>query len=59
MPLRYEAKMNYTLEVSAIEAARKRIGPYVRHSPLLLLPMLNDNTPTNLRLKLENLQVSG
>jgi len=42
-----------------IEAARERIAPYVRRTPMLPAPMLHLDAPAGLRLKLENLQVSG
>lgn len=51
--------MNNELSLASIEAARKRIAPYVRHTPLLPLPMLHTDMPPHLRLKLENVQVSG
>lgn len=51
--------MSYELPLQMIEAARQRIAPYVRHTPLLPAPMLHADAPAGLRLKLENLQVSG
>src|SRR5689334_13145395 len=54
-----EADMTYHLPLEAIEAARERIAPYVRRTPLLPLPPLRGELPPQLRLKLENLQVSG
>jgi threonine dehydratase len=42
-----------------VEAARERIAAYVRHTPLLPPPTLRGDLPAQLRLKLENLQVSG
>lgn len=51
--------MNFELLPGSIEQARKRIAPYVRHTPLLPLPSLRDDMHPLLRLKLENLQVSG
>jgi threonine dehydratase len=42
-----------------IEAARRRIAPYVRHTPLAPAPLLRDDLPLQLQLKLENLQVGG
>src|SRR5919198_2608482 len=62
--------MNYDLPLETINAARARIAPYVRHTPLLPLPALRGDPstpstssrqalPAQLRLKLENLQVSG
>src|SRR4051812_5642252 len=47
------------LPLNAIERARERIGPYVRHTPLLPLPAHHTDLPPNLRLKLENLQITG
>ena len=51
--------MQFDVPVEAIRAARKRIAPYVRHTPLLPLPSLRGDLPSQLRLKLENLQVTG
>jgi threonine dehydratase len=60
--------MAYTLALEDFEAARERIRPYVRHTPILPPPQLrggdpyvahNQSLPANLQLKLENLQVSG
>jgi threonine dehydratase len=51
--------MSYDLPLDTIQAARQRIAPYVRHTPLLPLPPLRDELPPQLRLKLENLQVVG
>jgi threonine dehydratase len=48
----------YTLPLADILAARERIRGYVRHTPILPLPNALDDAP-NLRLKLENLQVTG
>lgn len=48
-----------TLSLATIEAARQRIAAYVRHTPLLPLPSAQTDLPPQLRLKLENLQVSG
>ncbi|KAB8144943.1 pyridoxal-phosphate dependent enzyme [Chloroflexia bacterium SDU3-3] len=48
-----------SLDLASIEAARSRIAPHTRHTPLLPLPALRGDMPPNLRLKLENLQVSG
>lgn len=49
----------YDISLEAVEAARQRIAPYVRHTPLLALPTAQTDLPPQLRLKLENLQVSG
>jgi threonine dehydratase len=51
--------MSYNLPLDTIQAARERIAPYVRHTPLLPPPFLRDDLPPQLQLKLENLQVSG
>lgn len=51
--------MHYEVPLNAIRAARERIAPYVRHTPLLPPPPLRDDLPRQLRLKLENMQVSG
>lgn len=49
----------FDVSLSAIEAARERIAPYVRRTPLLPLPSLQADLPPQLRIKLENMQVSG
>ncbi len=51
--------MEYTLPLEVIQAAHQRIAPYIRHTPLLPLPAFGRDLPTSLRLKLENMQVSG
>lgn len=51
--------MDYHLPLETIIAARQRIAPYVRHTPLAPLPRLRPDLPIQMRLKLENLQVSG
>ncbi|MFN8501175.1 threonine/serine dehydratase [Kouleothrix sp.] len=51
--------MTYDLSLDAVEQARARIAPYVRHTPLLAPPQLRGELPPQLRLKLENLQVTG
>ena len=51
--------MAYDLTLDTVRAARERITPYVRHTPLAPEPALTADQPTNLRLKLENLQVAG
>lgn len=51
--------MSYELPLELIEAARERIAPYVRRTPLLPAPLLHADAPRGLQLKLENLQVSG
>jgi threonine dehydratase len=47
------------LPLSMIEAARERIAGFVRHTPLLPPPPLRGDLPPQLRLKLENTQLSG
>jgi threonine dehydratase len=47
------------VSLQEIERARERIRPYVRHTPLMPLPALRGDLPPGLRLKLENLQVTG
>jgi threonine dehydratase len=51
--------MQYDIPLESFVAARSRIAPYVRHTPLLPLPALRGDLPAQLRLKLENLQVTG
>ncbi|MFL5807073.1 MAG: threonine/serine dehydratase [Roseiflexaceae bacterium] len=57
--------MNYNPTLEAIEAARERIAPYTRHTPLLPPPQLRGGRPggqalpAQLLLKLENMQVTG
>lgn len=47
------------LSLESIVEAQRRVAPYVRHTPLAPTPLLRDDMPPQLRLKLENLQVSG
>lgn len=51
--------MSYEVPLESIRQAYTRIAPYVRHTPLLPPPALHTDLPAQLRLKLENLQVSG
>ncbi len=51
--------MSYDLTLDEVQQARERIAPYVRHTPLSPLPALQNDLPPQLRLKLENLQVTG
>ena len=51
--------MEYDLHLEEVQQARERIAPYIRHTPLLPLPSLRADLPERLRLKLENLQVTG
>lgn len=47
----------FTLDKFA--AARQRIAPYVRHTPMLPAPLLHHDGPRGLQLKLENMQITG
>ncbi|MBL8132985.1 MAG: threonine/serine dehydratase [Anaerolineae bacterium] len=47
------------IHLEAVRAARTRIAPYVRRTPVAPMPHLTVEVPAQLRLKLENLQVSG
>lgn len=49
----------FTLPLDAIQRAHERIRPYTRRTPLAPLPALRGDLHPNLRLKLENLQVTG
>lgn len=51
--------MSYSLPLSTYQAARERIRPYVRHTPVAPMPVLTDDLPAQLRLKFENQQVVG
>jgi threonine dehydratase len=51
--------VEYGISLEEIRQARARIQPYVRHTPLLPLPALRGDLPAALRLKLENLQITG
>src|SRR5215216_7417159 len=51
--------MNYTISLDDLQHARERIQPYVRHTPMLPAPALRGDLPATLRLKLENLQITG
>src|SRR5215213_2033 len=51
--------MSYDISLEDLRQARARIQPYVRHTPLLPLPSLRGDLPAALRLKLENLQITG
>jgi threonine dehydratase len=51
--------IDYNIPLSIFQAARERIAPYVRHTPLVPLPTLTEEFPSALRLKLENLQLVG
>jgi len=51
--------MSYAIPLDDLRQARERIQPYVRHTPMLPLPALRGDLPAALRLKLENLQITG
>jgi threonine dehydratase len=51
--------IDYHLSLDIYRAARERIRPYVRHTPIAPAPPLTDELPAQLALKLENLQVTG
>jgi len=51
--------LSYELPLATVEQARERIKPYIRRTPLAPLPLAHTNLAVPLRLKLENLQVSG
>jgi threonine dehydratase len=51
--------MDFTISHETFLTAHTRIRPFVRHTPLLPPPALRGDFHPQLRLKLENLQVSG
>src|ERR687883_485105 len=51
--------MQYDIQLESFQIAQARIKPYVRRTPLMPLPALRGDLPPQLRLKLENLQVTG
>jgi threonine dehydratase len=56
--------MSYRFTLAEARAARARIAPYIRHTPLAPLPLPDPSVvrvdlPAGLRFKLENLQVAG
>lgn len=51
--------MSYDVDLATVAAVRERIRPWVRHTPLMPMPHLVDDALRGVRLKLENLQVSG
>src|SRR5215218_5431255 len=51
--------MSYAVSIDEIRQARTRIQPYVRHTPMLPAPALRGDLLAALRLKLENLQITG
>ncbi len=50
---------DYDIPLVAFQQARARLAPYTRHTPIAPWPMLHNDAPPGLRLKLENLQVVG
>lgn len=50
---------NYDIPLEDFRQARARLAPYTRHTPIAPWPMLHNDAPAGLRLKLENLQVVG
>src|SRR5690242_1327180 len=51
--------IDYGISLDQLGQARDRIRPYVRHTPMLPPPLLRGDLPAALRLKLENLQITG
>ncbi|MCC6613878.1 MAG: threonine/serine dehydratase [Anaerolineae bacterium] len=51
--------MNFSLSLETYRAAQERIRPYVRQTPIAPAPPLTDELHPGLRIKLENLQVTG
>jgi threonine dehydratase len=51
--------MAYDVSLESIRQARERIRPYIRHTPMAPQPHLTTDVAAHLRLKLENMQVSG
>ncbi len=51
--------LDYDIPLEAFRQARARLAPYTRHTPIAPWPLLHDDAPPGLRLKLENLQVVG
>ncbi|MBA3870404.1 MAG: pyridoxal-phosphate dependent enzyme, partial [Anaerolineae bacterium] len=50
---------DYDIPLEAFRQARARLAPYTRHTPVAPWPLLHNDAPSGLRLKLENLQVVG
>jgi threonine dehydratase len=50
---------DYDIPLEAFRQARARLAPYTRHTPVAPWPLLHNDVPPGLRLKLENLQVVG
>jgi len=51
--------LDYDIPLEAFRQARARLAPYTRHTPVAPWPLLHNDAPSGLRLKLENLQVVG
>lgn len=51
--------IDYDIPLEAFKLARARLAPYTRHTPIAPWPLLHNDAPPGLRLKLENLQVVG
>ena len=51
--------LDYDIPLEAFWQARARLAPYTRHTPVAPWPLLHNDAPPGLRLKLENLQVVG
>ncbi len=51
--------LDYDIPLDAFQQARARLAPYTRHTPVGPWPLLHNDAPSGLRLKLENLQVVG
>lgn len=51
--------MSFDIRLDDVQRARQRIADYVRHTPLLPLPSRQHDLSSRLRLKLENLQITG
>jgi threonine dehydratase len=54
-----EQQAEFGVSIADVEAARERIAPFIRRTPLLPSRTLGDMTHTRLSLKLENLQRTG
>ena len=51
--------LDYDIPLEAFQQARAHLAPYTRHTPVVPWPLLHNDAPAGLRLKLENLQVVG
>jgi threonine dehydratase len=54
-----QQQAEFGVSIADVEAARERIAPFIRRTPLLPSRTLGDMTHTRLSLKLENLQRTG